>query len=488
MRPFEVTLILVVLAAAVTRMTKLAPQYPIYLTFFAILLAAWHVIAEGTYWQMAPVLAGLILLVLWLLIPVTHWAPRHPAMKNVLALLIATLSLTSFGLLLLVPMFSLPKPTGPYPVGTRIIYLKDSGRIDDHTSPLGTPRELMVQIWYPALPSKNHLAAYQREPETTLATSYRNVLWTNSRLDAPIATDSGPFPVLLFNHRWEGVRTQDTFLTEDLASHGYVVAAIDHTYNAGRVEMPDGRVVKDVFSNEEIDPSVRTADQIRDVWNKELKEWVADQIFVLNSLQNENFDQKSFWYGRLNTNQAGAFGHSFGGGASVQVCSVDPRVRSGLNMDGWNFGDIRHRTSNQQIMFIYTHHSIPRPQDLTSSNPVARTEAELDVTDEQQIDSSLKQYGGSKLYVAGTSHMDFTDHPLVLPWRKWRESNHIAAARIQTIVRAYVLAFFDQTVRGKKPELLQSGNSSPFPEVQIEQFTPESNNATVVSPTLTPEK
>lgn len=488
MRFIEATLIFVVLAAAVTRMTKLAPRWPIYLTLLGVLLAGWHIIGEGTYWQMAPALAGMVLLILWLLVPVAHWAPRHPVMKNLLAGLIATLSLTSLGLLLLVPMFSLPKPTGTYPVGTRILYFKDSKRMEDHISQTGTPRELVVQVWYPALPSKNPLAAYQREPETTLATSYRSALWTNSRVDAPIASQGSPFPVLLFNHRWEGVRTQDTFLTEDLASHGYVVVAIDHTYNAGRVEMPDGRVVKDVFRNDQIDPALHTADEIRGVWNQELKEWVADQVFVLDTLQNENLDQKSFWYGRLDTNRAGAFGHSFGGAASVQVCSVDPRIRSGLNMDGWTFGDISHRASNQPLMFIYGPKSVPRPQDLHSSDTYARREAELDVTDTQQIDSSLKQYGGDRLFVAQTSHMDFTDHSLVSPWRNWTERGHIAPARIQTIVRAYVLAFFDETVRGERPALLQSGSSGPFPEVEIEQFTPGMNAAAAVGPTTAPEK
>ncbi len=58
-------------------------------------------------------------------------------------------------------------------------------------------------------------------------------------------------------------------------------------------------------------------------------------------------DSKSFWYGRLNTERAGAFGHSFGGAASIQICTVDPRIQSALNMDGWTFGDIQRRAANQ---------------------------------------------------------------------------------------------------------------------------------------------
>jgi dienelactone hydrolase len=319
-------------------------------------------------------------------------------------------------------------------------------------------------------------------PETTLVTSYRSVLWTNSKVDAPITTHGGPFTVLLFNHRWGGVRTQDTFLTEDLASHGYVVAAIDHSYNAGRVEMPDGRIIQDAFGYEPIDVTKRTSDQIRDAWNKELTTWVADETFVLTALQNENLDSKSFWYGHLDTSRAGAFGHSFGGSASVQVCSVDARIRSALNLDGWTFGDIRHRAADQPIMYIYEGKNIPRPENLISKDPVARTEAELDVSDAQEINSALQKYGGYKLYVNDTSHMDFTDHSLVSPWRNWTERGHIAPSQIQTIVRAYVLAFFDKTLHDEKPALLQSGDSSPFPEVQIEQFLPDSKAPPAGSP------
>jgi len=76
-------------------------------------------------------------------------------------------------------------------------------------------------------------------------------------------------------------------------------------------------------------------------------------------------------------------------------------------------------------MFLYAAASVPRPQDLTSNDPVARTKAELDVSNAKQIDSSFDQYGGYKVYVHDASHMDFMDHSLVSPWRNWRERGHI---------------------------------------------------------------
>jgi predicted dienelactone hydrolase len=469
MRPLEIILIIVVLTAALIQVKSDKARWPIALIFIGILIAAWYAAKDGVPWQMFPVFVGLLLLLIWQLREMRSL--RHATRKPLAALSIVALSTLSFALLLLIPMFTLPKPTGPYQVGTRIIYLKDTSRIEDQGPQQDLPRELVVQIWYPADSSTNHFAAYQRRSETTLATSYRSVLSTNSRLDAPIATQGSPFFVLLFNHGWGGRRTQDTFLTEDLASHGYVVAAIDHTYNAGRVAMPDHRIIDDAFGFDPISPEVRTATQIRNVWDKELNKWVADESFVLTVLQNDNLDKASPWYGRLNTSRAGAFGHSFGGAASVQICSTDPRIRAGLNMDGWTFGDISHRQPNDSLMFMYETASTPRPQDLNSKDRATRIETELDVNDMEEVDSSLKQYGGYKLFVDGTSHMDFTDHSLVFPWREWRNRDHISSARIQTIVRDYVLAFFNKTLREETPALLQNEDTSPFHEVHIEQFT-----------------
>jgi len=59
----------------------------------------------------------------------------------------------------------------------------------------------------------------------------------------------GPHPVVVFTHGYTGTFTDYTFLFEDLASRGYVVAAVDHTYEATAVEFLDGRLVKSVFGS-----------------------------------------------------------------------------------------------------------------------------------------------------------------------------------------------------------------------------------------------
>ena len=42
------------------------------------------------------------------------------------------------------------------------------------------------------------------------------------------------WPIALFSHTSAGHRRQSSFLCRHLASHGYVVAAVDHTGNTAR--------------------------------------------------------------------------------------------------------------------------------------------------------------------------------------------------------------------------------------------------------------
>ena len=47
---------------------------------------------------------------------------------------------------------SLPEPTGPCPVGTTSLCLKDVSRPDPWAAGVSA-RELMVSLWYPAMPA-----------------------------------------------------------------------------------------------------------------------------------------------------------------------------------------------------------------------------------------------------------------------------------------------------------------------------------------------
>src|SRR4029453_13142471 len=65
---------------------------------------------------------------------------------------------------------------------------------------------------------------------------------THARLDAPVLKESSPWPVVLFSPGNRVPRSLSTLFVEDLASRGFVVAAIDHPYSVAIVVFPDGRV------------------------------------------------------------------------------------------------------------------------------------------------------------------------------------------------------------------------------------------------------
>jgi hypothetical protein len=142
-----------------------------------------------------------------------------------------------------------PVPSGSSKVGTRLMYLIDGTR-DDPFSAKGTKRELLVRFWYPASPDSGCKAAEYTSPKVW---SYFSELTglplpqvaTNSCLDAPVSNVA--HPVVVFTHGYIGTFTDYTFLFEDLASRGYVVASIDHTFEATAVEFPDGRLAKSML-------------------------------------------------------------------------------------------------------------------------------------------------------------------------------------------------------------------------------------------------
>ena len=462
MRPFEISFLVLGIIAAICLPTGRWRPAGRFLAALSLFILGGEAVWEGAHWQMIPAYLALGVLCIGALNRGGKPLLRRQFLVCVPALLLLA---ASAGLSWMLPMFRLPKPTGPYPVGTTILYLKDASRVEDASGVSGQPRELVVQVWYPAGASSNRWARYREPKETNLSSSYQSEIATNSRLDAPVASAEAPFPVILFNHGWGSRRTNDTSLTEELASHGYVVASIDHTYNAKQVAFPDGRQIRGNASNDVDNPDGSTPERVKAVWNKELAKQTADERFVLDRLQAMSESAGTPWYGRMDTHLAGAMGHSFGGAAATDICALDPRVHAALNMDGWFFGAIRARGANQALMFMQTSADDFRLQSDSQSSVSATLGAE----DAADLSSSLQRYGGYVLTFKGAEHDDFTDQPLVSPLRRFSHRGAIPAPELEAILRTYVLAFFDQTLRGKESEALHS-KAALFPEAALESW------------------
>ena len=127
---------------------------------------------------------------------------------------------------------------GEYKVGVRTLNFINKGQINvlkskDGIDPL-YDRPLKVEVWYPAfLPAgKKELTIYEDSFGSPMDSTRPVVPFTftgRALRDASPAIRSSPFPLIIVSHGYTGSRVLLSYLTENLASKGYIVAAIDHT-------------------------------------------------------------------------------------------------------------------------------------------------------------------------------------------------------------------------------------------------------------------
>ncbi len=199
-----------------------------------------------------------------------------------------------------------PFARGPFPVGVRTVQLTDTAR---------QRRLLPTEIWYPATDTY----AGQDIAEST-RDSYELLpgfpaAWQEAVRDA--SPQPGRYPLVAFSHGFGGHRRQSTFLCTHLASHGYVVAALDHTGNT----MFD--VIQAVMT-------FQTSGQMPDA-NSLVHEFIAlrpaDIGFMIDSLIGGRAGEVA---NTIDAERIGMTGHSFGGWTTLAVTARDTRIRAAL--------------------------------------------------------------------------------------------------------------------------------------------------------------
>ena len=349
---------------------------------------------------------------------------------------------------------TLPRPTGPHPVGTVPLHLVDRSRPDgDRSRPDPVAgRELMADVWYPAgRDARRHPVAPWMAAAPLRALLEANGLAavaaprTAGRLGAP-ALRAGRRPVILFSHGAAGHRSETTVVVQELASHGYVVVTVDHPYDS-YTEFPDGRVAVPAD-----DVPVTPWDHARDI------RYVLDRIEDLAAGRNPDAGRRPLPAGlgaALDPRRIGMFGWSKGATATALVMNEDRRVRAGIGLD-----------SPMQS----------QPPVAALDRPFLLMSAEYTREAEPSVDEFWSQLHGWRrnLSTAGARHGAYCDHQWLIP--QWAAVNGMTAedlaawigalnpARAVRIQQAYPLAFFDRHLRHHRGRLLD-GPSPAFPEV-----------------------
>ncbi|WP_306875730.1 alpha/beta hydrolase family protein [Streptosporangium brasiliense] len=333
----------------------------------------------------------------------------------------------------------MPAPTGPHPVGTTALHLKDTSRPDPWAPEAGA-RELMVTLWYPTRAREGRRARYMTVKESELTLKGRRVTGapydvlsktrTNAFSDARPAGRKGSLPLVVLSPGFTMPRSTLTALGEELASRGYAVAGIDHTYENYATTFPDGRVAGCVACDSDSDSGFGFGFGFG---TKVVGVRAADVSFVLDRLSGPSAE----WEGSslIDPSRIAMAGQSIGGAGAIAAMLKDSRIRAGIDMDGTTYARIPKSGLSRPFLFMGSAGHPPGGRD-------------------NSWDRDWKLLTGWKrwLLLPGADHQSFTDVPLLASALGIGVPGDLSAARSVEITRTYVRAFLDLHLRtGRQP-------------------------------------
>lgn len=402
------------------------------------------ILFNKTTWQYYPlfILAGLILLLLVLNyfnpIKLSIQASRWMVTIGIGLLVVAII------LILILPTKEIPTPSGDYFIGTQTFEVKDSSRKEMYTDDPEDYRRIKYQMWYPS----DNVHQYSRAPwivggkeiTRSIASSmnlpgimldHTATILSNSYTDALLSKQSNQYPVVVISHGWQGFRTLHTDYAEELASHGYIVVSIDHTYGSLGVKFDNDEVA--TLNKNALPQGAEPA--IFDPAAKRLVSTYGEDVsLVLDELETLNASSEMF-NNKLNLDAIGLLGHSTGGGGDVYLALKDKRITSLMGLDAW-VKPIGNENLEKGL-------AIPALYLRSEQWAIGPNNDALAILFKNSTNYQLIQLNQ-------TNHVDFAMTYMYSPITKYIGfTGKLGKRKSSEIQREFILAFFDKTLKQK---------------------------------------
>jgi predicted dienelactone hydrolase len=399
----------------------------------------------------------------------------------------------------------LPVPTGPFHVGRVTYFWTDPSRPEPFSATPDAHREVVVYVWYPAEKAANNKKNACYFPDFDAARAAISAADLKGMLrpateqiqanglpllhaveGAEILHGHARYPVLIFSHGWGLQSPLYSATLEDFASHGYIVAAVDHPYDTTVTVFPDGHIAK--FAQDKFDAAAKKPHGYIDFAYERIQVMAEDVRFVVDQLARYDRDPKlgAPFARRLDLEKVGAFGHSIGGMTSARACQIDTRIRACVDEDsiddvGSPFSVITPGSIPAQpfLLFIaasadiFSAAAVHPTDESLAQQKLTRAEYDKLIQTQQQKQNDLLSavIGGAYRVMLfdlpGITHRSFSDLPLLAAAQDAQKE--ASALQNFQIIQAYLRGFFDKHLKRDSHTVLDS-KSPPDSRVKVDRF------------------
>jgi predicted dienelactone hydrolase len=469
----------------------------------------------------------LIAVIIWL---ISYWL-KKTKVQNFSSWPVRLLKGSSFILVLVAvlgwwatPNIILPAPTGAYTVAVSHWTLKTE-RPETYTLNPSDKRKLHLKIWYPTADLSNSEITYYKPVPTmanyaspNMAKHLAAVIGSVGPLSflapyleeninaaklsayagsAPLASAGQKFPILLFS---PGHRAHLDFFSitmQDIASHGYIVVGVNHSYETGYSVLPTGEHLIRTDTALETTPARSAADyhaieqklnqnyalidrlglgslnetqeeEFALAYNKIIKTpqslttdlplRVQDLISTISFLEKSaETNKKSALFTLMDFSNVGAFGMSFGGPTSAEFCRIYGKCKAIANLDGKNWGKMLEEPLDVPMMWVKGSYTLNTRFD---------------------VPYTLKRWRGDayRVVVPGALHQSFTDAPFLSPLVSMAvlefpyNLNQSYRETVHHLTNSALVAFFNHYTKGGPLDFSALHKIDTDEKIQIEEF------------------
>jgi dienelactone hydrolase len=332
-------------------------------------------------------------------------------------------------------------PTGPYAVGVTTRVVTDPSRTNRYG--ISTNSSFMMSVWYPARRAAGVLPAARFDRSiaercdfwtsvyVAMGCTFTNVapyLFSYAAPEMAVAANGGPFPVILYSHGGTLLRADNIANAQELASHGFIVVAPDHL-DAFMSVFPGGPTVFGGI----------TANQILSNPGPYFESRLRDLGVVLEELETLN-QTDPLLSGTIDLANVGAFGWSFGGGTSAEICRTNTQVKAAVLFDAFLPGLTDLNQFGLQKPFL----------TLTETNGA------INWQDNQAL-YNLSTNHPIYLEIQGSDHFTFS-------FLAWLKSPTLAKRRAALAINACTVSFFKRYLKNEDDGFLSVATNL-YPEI-----------------------